>query len=393
MWNSIRKYKLWTAVSLCLCLVPLKTGAEEDSLGLYARSAVLMDGDSGRILYGKEADTELPMASTTKIMTCIVALEEKSGDTVCTVSGNAAAQPQVKLGMVKDDTFYLRDLLYSLMLESHNDTAVCIAENVSGSVEAFAEKMNRKAREIGCGHTYYITPNGLDAQDNTAAHHTTARELALVMRYCLTQSPKTEEFLEVTRTNSYTFSNIKGTRSYSCTNHNAFLSIMDGALSGKTGFTGKAGYCYVGALERDGKLLIVSLLACGWPNHKGYKWVDTKKLMNYGIENFEKREIITTDLDTEPIRVINGRQEAVSTEVAVHTDSFQLLMKEDEQIETRIELEPSLEAPVKKGQKVGCVKYLVGGAEYAVNPVIAAENVYVRNFDFYFWKVIGLFLL
>ena len=185
-------------------------------------------------------------------------------------------------------------------------------------MEAFAEEMNRKAREIGCEHTHYITPNGLDGEDDTGIHHTTAEELALVMRYCLTQSPKSKEFLEITGASSHSFTNIAGSRSYSCTNHNALLSIMEGAISGKTGFTGKAGYCYVGAIERDGKLLIVSLLACGWPNHKGYKWVDTKKLMNYGLENFEKREIINHELDTGPVAVRNGQRESVNTLSLIH---------------------------------------------------------------------------
>ncbi|MCD8073781.1 MAG: D-alanyl-D-alanine carboxypeptidase, partial [Lachnospiraceae bacterium] len=267
--------------------------AQESPLDLYAASAVLMDGTSGRVLYDKDGDTPLPMASTTKIMTCILALESMADDaeTVCTVSGTASAQPEVKLGMRTGDTFYLSDLLYSLMLESHNDTAVCIAETVGGSVEEFAAMMNTKAAEIGCMQTYYITPNGLDAEDENGEHHTTAHDLALVMRYCLTQSPKREEFLAVTQTASYTFSNLSGTQTYSCTNHNAFLNLMEGAISGKTGFTGKAGYCYVGALLRDGKLLIVALLACGWPNNKGYKWVDTKKLMNYGLTEFEARDI------------------------------------------------------------------------------------------------------
>ena len=100
-------------------------------------------------------------------------------------------------------------------------------------------------------------------------HSTTAADLARIMKYCITESPKKEEFLEVTRTASYSFSDLEGKSSYSCNNHNAFLSMMDGALSGKTGFTAKAGYCYVGALNRDGKTFIVALLACGWPNNKG----------------------------------------------------------------------------------------------------------------------------
>ncbi len=363
--------------------------AAQEELGLYARGAVLMDGGSGRVLYGKEESTELPMASTTKIMTCILALEEGTPDMVCTVSEHAASQPQVKLGMVQGDTFYLRDLLCSLMLESHNDSAVCIAETVGGSVEGFAAKMNAKAQEIGCVQTHYITPNGLDAQDEGGEHRTTARELALVMRYCLTQSPKAGEFLKITQTPSCTFTNTAGSRSYGCTNHNAFLQIMDGALSGKTGFTAKAGYCYVGALRRDGKLLIVALLACGWPHHKGYKWVDTKKLMNYGLENYEVREISAPVPGTDSLPVTDGQQEAAR--IAVQTESgaenaagtpIRILMKPEEQVETRVELADSLAAPVSAGQQVGTAQCLVDGEVYASYRIVTKEQILKRDYPY-----------
>ncbi|MCD7833984.1 MAG: D-alanyl-D-alanine carboxypeptidase [Lachnospiraceae bacterium] len=355
--------------------------AQESPLDLYATSAVLMDGTSGRVLYDKDGDTPLPMASTTKIMTCILALESATDDaeTVCTVSGTASAQPEVKLGMRTGDTFYLSDLLYSLMLESHNDTAVCIAETVGGSVEEFAAMMNAKADEIGCTQTYYITPNGLDAEDENGEHHTTAHDLALVMRYCLTQSPKSEEFLAVTQTASYTFSNLSGTQTYSCTNHNAFLNLMEGAISGKTGFTGKAGYCYVGALLRDEKLLIVALLACGWPNNKGYKWVDTKKLMNYGLTEFEARDITAVDIATEELVVTNGQQESVST-ILTEPLPTEVLMRADDPVEVRVEILRTIEAPVTEGTQVGLVHYLVDGEEYAVTSILTENGVKERTY-------------
>ena len=123
-----------------------------------------------------------------------------------------------------------------------------IAEKVGGSVEKFAKMMNEKAKEIGCINTYFITPNGLDAKDDTGKHSTTAGELAKIMSYCITQSPKKEEFLAITGQKSYQFTNMEKTRTYICHNHNAFLEMMEGAISGKTGFTGEAGYCYVGAM-------------------------------------------------------------------------------------------------------------------------------------------------
>lgn len=392
----------------CLCvLVNLPVVAESEVPELYARSAVLMDGDSGRILYGKEAEKELPMASTTKIMTCIIALEQADAELICTASETAAAQPKVRLGMNKGEQFYLKDLLYSLMLESHNDTAVCIAENVAGSVEKFADQMNQKAEQLGCSHTYYITPNGLDAEDGKGTHHTTAAELAAVMRYCLTQSAAADVFLQVTQAQSHTFSNVEGTKSYSCVNHNTLLQIMDGAVSGKTGFTGNAGYCYVGAVKQDDKLLIVALLACGWPSNKGYKWIDTKKLIRYGVENFEKRTIIDRKMTTKPITVINGKQELVQTKIqwttqqkaevqktiertfentdgaGIYTEpTDSALLYKTQEISCQIRLPAELSAPVTAGTMVGTVSFFVDDAQYASFPIVASEQVQEQNYMF-----------
>ena len=243
-----------------------------------------MDADSGRVLFGKDADVVRPMASTTKIMTCILALEylRKHPDQTIEVSDQAASQPKVHLGMQKGEVFYIKDLLYSLMLESHNDSAVAVAEGIAGSVEEFAKEMNAKAAEIGCKNTHFITPNGLDAEDEGGVHSTTAEDLAKIMRYCIMTSGEKETFLEVTRTKEYQFQDADRKRTFSCHNHNAFLDMMDGALSGKTGFTAEAGYCYVGSLRQDDRTFIVALLACGWPDNKGYKWKDTRKLMEFG---------------------------------------------------------------------------------------------------------------
>lgn len=217
---------------------------------LYARAAVLMDAESGRILYGKNEKEIMPMASTTKIMTCILALENGNPDDLVKVSNYASTMPKVKLYVREGEYYRLGDLLYSLMLESHNDSAVVIAEHISGSVEGFAELMNQKARDIGCYNTYFITPNGLDATKGDKIHSTTAEDLARIMSYCITRSPQKDEFVKITQTANYSFTNKRinengdianGSRSFSCSNHNAFLSMMEGALSGKTGFTGNAG--------------------------------------------------------------------------------------------------------------------------------------------------------
>ena len=360
----------------------------EEPQNLYAQSAVLMDADSGRILFAKNGQEERPMASTTKIMTCILALELGEPEEKVTVSKEAAVQPQVKLGMREGQTFYLKDLLYSLMLESHNDTAVAVAEHIAGSTEKFAEKMNEKAEELGCSHTYFITPNGLDGEDETGNHHTTAEELAVIMKYCITSSPKAKEFLTVTQMKEYSFSDCEGTAEYHCVNHNAFLAMMEGAISGKTGFTADAGYCYVGALTDGGRTFIVVLLACGWPNHKGYKWADTRKLMQYGLDNYQYRDV-WKDLPVHTIFVQNGVSktflpgEKAKTAVSATGKECKLLLRKDEQITVEFKIPEEITAPVKKGSVIGKAVYSVGEEKLAEYEILAEENVEKRSF---FWS-------
>ena len=402
-WMKKRKNRIKTALVLLVCIMayavlqpfaPYMIQAEEESGSsdteikpseLYARSAVLMDAQTGRILFAKNAQEEMPMASTTKIMTCILALEEGDMSDQVAVSQEAASQPEVKLGMQTGQKFYLKDLLYSLMLESHNDAAVAVAEHVGGSVQGFADKMNRKAEELGCTSTYFITPNGLDAQDENGIHHTTAEDLGRIMKYCIMDSAEKDRFLEITQTPSYTFSDCSGSGNYTCNNHNTFLKMMEGALSGKTGFTADAGYCYVGALQRDDRTFIVALLACGWPNNKGYKWSDTKKLMTYGIENYFYREA-APELPQDTVSIKNGfnggfpQKEPVEVRVKTGGSSRSFLMKGSEKMERTEDFPEEITAPVKAGDQLGEIVYTVDGKIMAVYPVFAAEDVEKRTF-------------
>ena len=362
-----------------------KTEVEE--LQLYAQAAVLMDADSGRVLYGKNPGEKLPMASTTKIMTCILALEYGNPDDIVEVSSYAASMPKVKLYVKTGEKYYLRDLLYSLMLESHNDSAVVIAEAVGGSVEKFAAMMNQKARDIGCFDSYFITPNGLDAKVNESGkvHSTTAADLARIMAYCVTDSPEKERFLEITRTLGYDFTDADGTRSFHCDNHNAFLGMMQEALSGKTGFTNNAGYCYVGAVESEGRIFTVALLACGWPNNRSYKWSDMKKLAAYGMERYQYRDIYEPQ-NFADIPVRNGiageqgtpfEEAQVSVTLRAEGESLPYLLCEADQVEVKTRVESVLDAPVKAGEEVGSVSYFLNGElvkRYAVCTDTAVEE-------------------
>ena len=368
------------------------TPVAEEPAELYALSAVLMDGESGRVLYEKDGERPLANASTTKVLTCIVALENSSGDDYVQVSQNAASQPEVKLGLQKGEQYYLEDLLYSLMLKSHNDTAVAIAEHCGGSVEGFARMLNRKAKQIGCKDTYFITPNGLDAEDENGKHHTTAKDLALIMRYAV----KNETFLHIAQTRDYTFSEITGKRTFSVHNANAFLDMRDGVLAGKTGYTSQAGYCYVCAWEKEGKTFIVSLLGCGWPNHKTYKWSDTEKLLDFGDYNYEY-ETYWKEPQTGKILVTDGVEDGqdIGTKiylrgkcsVTAYDREKEVLLKKGETVTCKIEIPQKVSAPVLKGEKLGRIAYYLDGKLIDFYPVYAEKSVEKISFKWYTEKV------
>ena len=325
---------LFAAIS-CASAVYGASETPEELRQLYAQSAVLMDGDTSRVLYEKNGYDFMPMASTTKVMTCILAVENASGEEIVQVSAYAASMPDVQLNIREGEEYYLKDLLHSLMLQSHNDSAVAIAEHVGGSVEGFAALMNEKAQKIGCTNTHFVTPNGLDASDEGGAHGTTAADLARIMNYAI----QNEDFLRITQTRTYSFSDVQGRRNFSLHNANALLDMMAGAISGKTGFTNAAGYCYVGAVRQDDKTFIVALLACGWPSHRNYKWIDTQKLVTYGLRHYEYRELgrvpdlgaiavedgIPTDRGWADTAYVNVRVEKPEEDVRI-------LMREDEEI-------------------------------------------------------------
>ena len=391
---------LVTAVLIICQIFPVKAADDEN---LYALSAVLMDGENGRVLYGKEAYKGRPNASTTKVMPCILALELAKGDDYVQVSENAASQPQTRLGMREGQQFYLEDLLYSLMLKSHNDSAVAIAEHIGGSVEGFAEKMNEKAKELGCKDTHFVTPNGLDGEDEGGIHHTTARDLALIMAYAI----KNATFVHITQTRDYTFTDISGKKHYSVHNTNAFLDMETGVISGKTGFTGNAGYCYVCAVRQDERLFIVALLGCGWPGNKNYKWSDTKKLLSYGRENYQYvmlpelpqlPEIPVTEAapgkeDPYPQKSDRSGYPPKQVMLKIHAvlsekdREKRYLLKKTETITWETELPDKLPAPIQKNQKISTLHAKLNGKELLSCLVTADDKIDRITYKWYVDKV------
>ena len=405
LWQKMMVFLLM--VSIVLSVGRVRVQAEEvagEPKQLYALSACLMDADSGRVLFEKEGYVHRANASTTKIMTLILTLERSDLSETVTVSERAARQPDVQLNMNSGEEYRLEDLCYSLMLESHNDSAVAIAEHVGGSVEGFAALMNEKAAELGCEQTYFITPNGLDESDGTSFHGTSAVDLATIMSYCILRSPKAEKFLEITRTPSYSFQDLSGKRNFTCQNHNAFLQMMEGALSGKTGFTADAGYCYVGALERDGRTFVVALLGCGWPNHKTYKWKDCKTLFSYGIENYTYQACRQPPLRFEYAVVGGAADSGDPYELPVlqleeeNHEPVGLLCRLDEQIVREECLEPAKAAPIAQGERSGEVCYYLEKPDgtrqllYCAG-IYAVNEVEAKNLGFYLRFLLECFFI
>ena len=367
---------------------PEQTESEmkQPEVKLYALSAVLLDATNNRILYEKNADQIMPMASTTKIMTAIIALESGNMDDVVTVSKKAASMPKVHLGMREGEQYYLKDLMKSLMLESHNDSAVAIAEHIGQSVEGFAQMMNQKARDLGCSQTFFITPNGLDAEVDGKQHSTTAYELAKIAAYAI-QNPKFDELIA---TRSASFNELTTQRSFTVNNKDRFLDMMTGAIGIKTGFTNKAGYCFVGAIERDGIKLVSVVLASGWPPHKNYKWTDTKALMNYGIDNYRYRNIEQEEIP-ESLVVLDGIED--ETELYMEKEEISCLLADWDKVKTECEMKDCVTAPVQKNEIVGYEKIYINDEVYKVFPIKVKNSVGKYTYRYCLDKVLKCYIL
>ena len=381
--NLLKLKKQVMAVILCLIMLlcpVFSVFAEEikQPSGLYSAGAVLMDAQSGRVLYSKDGNSVHAMASTTKIMTCILALELGNPEMIVTFSDYAASMPDVQMNAKAGEQYYLKDLLYSIMLESHNDSAVAVAEALSGSVEKFTALMNKKAEEIGCQQTHFVTPNGLDGENEGGLHQTTAKELAMILRYCTNISYKAKEFVEITGKNTYEFQELNGKRMVGCRNHNLFLEIYEGAFTGKTGFTGTAGYCYTGAVKKGDRTLIIALLGAGWYPNKSYKWKDAKKLFDYGFENFQYAEVGKNQWNLPKIKVIDGMKSFAD----VKTDAvpFLYLLGKEEHVKCKIVFKKELYAPVEKDSVIGTISYELDGKVLEKFSIYTVESVEKATF-------------
>ena len=367
-----------------ICSIQIYAVSAEE-INLNAKAAVIMDAESGKILYEKSKDQKMPNASTTKILTCLYILKHCDLDQMAEVSKNAAMQPKVRLGVREGEKYKVKDLLYGLMLESYNDCAVVLAEHAEGSVKKFEKRMNQMAENLGTLNTHFVTPNGLDGIDKKGRHETTAQDLAKIMARCI----KNQQFLEITQTKQYTFTDGSRKRRFICNNHNALLSSMQGVISGKTGYTSKAGYCYVGAVKQKNMTMTFSVLASGWPPHKTYKWKDVRKLVQYATDHYERREIIADTSKIKEISIKNGLKEKVLLKTGNLKAAF--LVKKTDKIKIESILPSFIDAPVKEGQKVGEIKYLINGKSQKSVPIYTKQSVKQKDYWYYFEKIIQRF--
>ncbi len=354
---------------------PFSAHAEGLDISVSASSAVLIEAESGRVLYAKDADKRRPMASTTKIMTALVALENCELDTAVKVPKEAVGIEGSSVYLVENEVLTLRELLYALMLRSANDAATAIAIEVGGSVSDFADMMNQKAEEMELTDTHFDNPHGLDSEN----HYTTARELALITREAL----KNEVFREIVSTYKKLLPQGGVPDRRLVVNHNRLLRTYDGCIGVKTGFTKKDGRCLVSAAERDGVTLIAVTLNA--PND----WSDHKKMLDGGFETV-KRVKISSDGIEGYLPTVGGMESMIKYGATGETSA--VLPKDAGELRVVIELPRFVFAPVKIGDIIGRAVFMNGDDEVASLPIEALTDAPKRKVKKSFWQwILGLF--
>ena len=337
---------------------------------INSRAAIVYERSSGKILYGKEENEKRKMASTTKIMTAFVVLENTNLDDIVTISSKAAGTGGSRLGLHKDDKISIQDLLYGLLLCSGNDAAVALAEHVSGDLSNFANMMNSKATSLGLSSTHFVTPHGLD-DDN---HYTTAYELALITNYAL----KNDVFANLVKTKTYTISINNHPKTLS--NTNELLGNLDGVYGVKTGFTNGANRCLVTAVKRDNMDIICIVLGA---DTKKDRTKDSINLINYSFNNFKMvniKEKITNEFvnwkicNSSSFRVEKGVSDSVDIIIQdIPYDFFPIKCNQTDDMSIYIYCNTELTAPLPSGSTLGYLAVSVN------NQTVLTLNLYNSN--------------
>lgn len=373
------RYLRIAAVALAVCLLIPSLfifPARASEPGLSGECACLYLPQIDKVLVDKNGSRRHPMASTTKIMTALVALESAGMDDEVVVSPEAAGVEGSSIYLVAGERQTMGNLLYALLLESANDAAAAIAIHVAGSVSAFADKMNARAAEMGLTDTHFENPHGL-SDDN---HYTTAIDLARITA----EAMRNPIFREIVSTKHKIIKVQNGTQVRSLSNHNRLLRSYDDCVGVKTGFTRISGRCLVSAAERNGMLEIAVTLDA--PND----WQDHAALLDYGFSLYEGRILAESADERFTVPLIGGEQEALS--LSARNTYYAVVARGSEPIIPHVEINRLITAPVRKGQVLGCVRYTQGGKTIATVPLLAEEAVAARPVRLTLWDKIKNFL-
>ncbi|MBE7040492.1 MAG: D-alanyl-D-alanine carboxypeptidase [Ruminococcaceae bacterium] len=332
-----------------------------NALSVSAQYACVLDAQTGKVLYEKNAYQTHSMASTTKIMTALLALEHTKPDELVTVSKNAAGTEGSSMYLAAFETLTMQDLLYGLMLQSGNDAAIAIAEHVGGSVENFAKMMTERAHAIGAKNTAFQNPNGLDAK----GHYTTAYDLALITREAL-QNP---DFAEIVATKKKSLPQDEDSKARSFANHNKLLSLYPGCIGVKTGFTKKTGRCLVSAATQNHATVICVTLNA--PND----WNDHTNMLNYGFSQLSVKPLVLKDMILKSIPVTCGASKTVELLAAEdfylsHSDADTL-----SKIKLDYKLPAEVTAPIAAGTQLGKLTVLYDGKKLCEMDLLAGASI------------------
>ncbi len=342
------------AIALAFCLLSFNICCS--AISTSAKASILINGDTGEVIYKNNENMQLSMASTTKIMTSLLLCEYGHFEETVTVTKEMVAVEGTSMGLLPDDTVSLHDLLYGMLLASGNDAANTTAIVISGSVVNFVELMNKRAMEIGMKNTHFATPSGLD--DNT--HYSTAYDMALLAKTAL----QNKKFAEACSAKSANL--CYGNPPYNRTlkNHNRLLNMYEGCIGVKTGFTKKSGRCLVSAAKQGNKFLIAVTL-----NDKN-DWQDHIALFDYGFSVLKEKNVNLKN-NVLSVPIINGNKHFTTA----YIDQISVSSACNAQIDYKLNVKEFLYAPVKKGQVIGTTDYYLNDKLYKTIPITSNMNV------------------
>ena len=368
-----------------ICSIQIYAVSAEE-INLNAKAAVIMDAESGKILYEKSKDQKMPNASTTKILTCLYILKHCDLDQMAEVSKNAAMQPKVRLGVREGEKYKVKDLLYGLMLESYNDCAVVLAEHAEGSVEKFEKRMNQMAENLGTLNTHFVTPHGLD----DANHYTTALELAKLTDYAMNN----ETFVKIVGTKSTTI--YINNQSRQINNTNELLGVLNGVVGVKTGFTNNAGRCLVTETKRNNMDIITIVLGA---DTKKDRTKDSVNLIEYTFSKYKmynlEEQIIKEfnkwkNINEKRILIIKGKTSNPKLALGA-IEKATIPICDNDKIEYSINALTEVEAPVEQWNVMGTLTVKLNGEILENIDIVNVNEVQKRDWKDYFKIVLNRF--